>query len=1294
VAEDLQMGGGSAELAIEAAISTMTFNPAFATHVFGVARRAANRRLSRRALQALSAIGCDARDISAPLIARRARTQESCSGGKLLLSLILCSASTMFAQLPTEMSYTYTLPNDSSRSVGVYDSAGALIRTIVSGNVEKAGTFVKTWDGLTDAGVSASNPPYTIRLLDSTVSYIWDGAIGDTGQSWVGGGNRWSIFGTNGPNNVRMAFVGSRGYIATGYSEASFNLGYIDAQNPNSPQLISPHYLDQMILVNAIATDGAKVYLANMGQAWGGPSYVTVLEGVSGQPSTFTGGIPLTATDSNQHNGGFVGLTLSTIDNGAPNVSYPTGIAVQPTGNILAVAHGVWRDSSGVYTPSNVIHLFDKITGLQKGNDITTVTNPTAMAFDAAGNLWIISNGALVEITNVGLTNDLSTPIAGLANAVFVATNKVTGHVFVLDGGSHQQLKEYDTSYALVRTYGDLGGYTDNNPSITNTRLMLDSTATTGTAGSTGSWVAVQDDNSVWLCDGGTGPAGRILHISPANTYVNQIMYGPLTYSIAVSHTLPTRLFSYNWEYTINYSVPNLPGDPDVALGGNGSWKLTKNWLVGVGSLPIGQFKNIQFGPELLSNGRAYGQVKKDLNIYEVEFPLSGTVPLRPTGMSDLFNRSFLERNGNLGTTWIGGNPNVTTTYLSTLTGFDKVGNPLRTGPKWGSGAWTIPAQVTNAGIDTVEGRGGWGMYQDWTPSAAGVYIAYQTNPTGTIGFPHLAGMVAGRSSYLWHAMPEKNLTQPDYQGGFPSVAGYGGHAGTSVVAEGHNIIAFYDGQYAANGEVFCHFWDDGLFVGEFGKLGPEVPLSIAQWGNAYATAPIGDSGNVVQALAVTVNGIVYVYNPSEGGEKIQRWHFDPSRVHEYQGTGAIGASVVLTEIPAGGRFTASYAAQGNYTASTSASISTSSAVSTNVSLSVLPLSLTQGESITLNAVVTPASGTTMPTGSVTFYNGNTQVGVASLSGGSASANITNLPVGTAYLTAFYPANGAFSNSTSQAITIAVTAAPNSTTTALSASPTNQTQGGAVTLTATVSSASGIIGSSGSVTFYDGTAQIGNSTVTNGSATITTTTLPIGTNTLTASFSGDAVTLASTSKPISVTIVLPLAPDFIMTVSPSVLVVMGGESTNTVLTIEPQNGFSQSLSLMCSGLPSGSSCTFGTPATQAKGTTTIALVINTQKHAGSLQDLPLKTPVYAVLVLAGMLSFRLKKTSDRLLCSSVISLALLAVLAATTGCGGGNVLQSATSTPSPNPITSTVAVTAQTQGGLVGHTTYLTLTVN
>ncbi len=92
-----------------------------------------------------------------------------------------------------------------------------------------------------------------------------------------------------------------------------------------------------------------------------------------------------------------------------------------------------------------------------------------------------------------------------------------------------------------------------------------------------------------------------------------------------------------------------------------------------------------------------------------------------------------------------------------------------------------------------------------------------------------------------------------------------------------------------------------------------------------------------------------------------------------------------------------------------------SDTASTGTTLTVSPTPTTLGQSVTLTATVTTDSGT--PTGSVTFLDGLSSLGHATLNGGTAGLNTTTLAGGSHALRAEYAGANAFAASTSPVVT-------------------------------------------------------------------------------------------------------------------------------------------------------------------------------------------------------------------------------------------------------------------------------------
>jgi hypothetical protein len=105
----------------------------------------------------------------------------------------------------------------------------------------------------------------------------------------------------------------------------------------------------------------------------------------------------------------------------------------------------------------------------------------------------------------------------------------------------------------------------------------------------------------------------------------------------------------------------------------------------------------------------------------------------------------------------------------------------------------------------------------------------------------------------------------------------------------------------------------------------------------------------------------------------------------------------------------------------------------TNGTLTILPAPTTttfalSNQNLTLTATVTSTSSGT-PTGPVTFYAGQTQLGAGTLSGGTASIALTSFPTGNVSLSAQYAGDANFATSTSASVPVlTLTAASTSLT--------------------------------------------------------------------------------------------------------------------------------------------------------------------------------------------------------------------------------------------------------------------------
>jgi autotransporter-associated beta strand protein len=235
-----------------------------------------------------------------------------------------------------------------------------------------------------------------------------------------------------------------------------------------------------------------------------------------------------------------------------------------------------------------------------------------------------------------------------------------------------------------------------------------------------------------------------------------------------------------------------------------------------------------------------------------------------------------------------------------------------------------------------------------------------------------------------------------------------------------------------------------------------------------------------------------------------------------------------------------------------SVTLATTATSSTTVTFS--PSSPVYGNDVTLSATVAPVSPLTgTPSGTVSFFEGTTLLGTATLSGGSGSLAPLALATGANAVTAVYSGDSTFTSSTSPAVTITV--AKVTTTTTVSASPGTPSFGQSVTLTATITPAStGPATPSGTVTFFSGSTSLGTATLSAGVAILPTTAIPSGTNSVTAVYAGDTNYATSTSPPITVPVAVTATTTVVTFFPTSPVASQNVTLTATVSPVSPGGG--------------------------------------------------------------------------------------------------------------------------------------------
>jgi uncharacterized repeat protein (TIGR01451 family) len=203
---------------------------------------------------------------------------------------------------------------------------------------------------------------------------------------------------------------------------------------------------------------------------------------------------------------------------------------------------------------------------------------------------------------------------------------------------------------------------------------------------------------------------------------------------------------------------------------------------------------------------------------------------------------------------------------------------------------------------------------------------------------------------------------------------------------------------------------------------------------------------------------------------------------------------------------TGSYSGSPDFMPSTSPAVMVAvNKASTTTSISSSRNPTVFGQTTTFGATVAAVPpGTATPTGAVTFRDVTAakNLGTASLTGGTATLDVSNLATTSHTIVAMYKGSTSFSTSTSAPLTQVVTRAATALTVVSSKNPSRVGQ--SVTFTASVVAVSPSSGTpAGTVSFYDGATFIGVVTLkNNGKASLSTATLLPGSHSITATYSG------------------------------------------------------------------------------------------------------------------------------------------------------------------------------------------------
>jgi streptogramin lyase len=370
---------------------------------------------------------------------------------------------------------------------------------------------------------------------------------------------------------------------------------------------------------------------------------------------------------------------------------------------------------------------------------------------------------------------------------------------------------------------------------------------------------------------------------------------------------------------------------------------------------------------------------------------------------------------------------------------------------------------------------------------ATGAISEFQLESGAFYEAPSFGGITAAPDGSVYVTQPV--LSQFDF--GVERINPDGPVSGFVIPANGNVIPAPEQITAAPDGSVYFTSPGGGNIASEVGRITPNGQVTD------FALPSTGGIISIFSGITVGPDGNIY-FNSSSGLGRLT----PTGQVTENLSTPPVGGQGI-TVGPDGNIWMADV----GQVEQVILGGATTTAAPTTTTLTVLPNPAIFGQTETLTATVSSAAGT--PAGTVTFFDGSTALGTATLNSAGQATLAVSLGVGSHSLTASFGATGALAASSSATVTETVTKA--ATATALGASLASVASGQSVTFTATVAAvAPGAGVPTGTVTFLDGTTVLGTVPVgAGGTAALTTSLSTTGSHTIKAVYNGDGNFAAS-----------------------------------------------------------------------------------------------------------------------------------------------------------------------------------------
>jgi hypothetical protein len=640
-----------------------------------------------------------------------------------------------------------------------------------------------------------------------------------------------------------------------------------------------------------------------------------------------------------------------------------------------------------------------------------------SLAVDPQGNIWVADSGnnAVKEVLASSGFAISQVVGSGFKNPESVASDSF-GNIFVNDAGNGA-IKEMTASsgYTTILTVAS----TPVNTTFDNDNLSVDAQGNVYVPNQVGA----DDLGVIEKLDFSDAPA--LVFPTPTKVATKDATDGTMTATVNNSGNAP-----------LTISGLAITGNSFQIDGGATTCSASTTLAVG-GSCTVGVF----FEPN--SVGAQTGTLTVTDNALNANgstqtFALSGTGFITPTTAQPTVtvmpasNSINTSQTLNVTVTVAGKNPTPVPTGVVTLSsgGYNSATTTL-TG---GTATITIPAGVLAAGSDTLTAiyapdQAASTTYSDGAGFAT-VTVTAATKTTPTVKVTPSPATVTIAQDFSVMVTVAGGGGNPTPSGTLTLLSG-GFSSGLVVLSNGSATIPVPARMLLAGTDTLTvNYAPDTTSAANYNNAtgaATETVQAIAKTTPAVTVTPSPKQISVKQALTVTVTLNGGLGNPS------------PSGTVTLTGGGFTSVAVTLSggsasiPIPEGSlslgsdTLTANYspdvAGAQTYTSAAGAnSVTVNSATSSNV-LTASATNVVVGTSVTFTATVTPPTGGITPTGSVTFMDGAATLGTGMLNGSGVATFATSmLPLGANSVTAVYGGDSNNAGSTSNAVTVTVTA--------------------------------------------------------------------------------------------------------------------------------------------------------------------------------------------------------------------------------------------------------------------------------